>query len=186
LIYTYRIEGQGASGRRYNLPTFFFGDYNFELKLVGFSYLVKDQKILSRAWGGVNVSDEAYHCQAVSTPTQALAYEAEFGSLRYNPQRAEKTRHFFVTFFKNFNRRLRRNATFSQFESAPILWLSACDDDFAGEEPISQVTVFHIFSFWDGSQLQVVRELPILEVDIPAHSDSASESKYVTRGQTDK
>ena len=49
LIYTYRIEGDGESGRSYNLPTSLFGPHDFELKLMGFGYLIPpDQPALAR------------------------------------------------------------------------------------------------------------------------------------------
>jgi len=167
LIYTYRLEGLGESGRRFNLPTSLFGDYNFEMKLFGFSHLEREQKLLNPVWGGVWTYEEAMRCRDITTPEAALAHEHEYGTIRYDKEKTERTRELFRVFFRNYELRGSRASTFSWFKAPPILWLTPLENDYAGQEPITEVNVFHVFSLWDGDRLRLVRERPLLSVEIP-------------------
>ena len=167
LIYTYRIEGDGESGKVYNLPSSCFGPYDFELKLMGFSNLISpEQPALGRVWGGVGLTEEAKAAASVSTPEGALAFEREHGRLNKDRGQFDRARVFFTRWMLNLAERGNSaDSTFSFLQAPPALWLSENDNDYRFDEPIRKVRVYHVYSLWDKTQLKKVRESLLIEVD---------------------
>ena len=164
---SYRLEGEGESGEKYHLPTSVFGPYNFEMQLVGFSYLAQEQPLLRGIWGSISKGIDVTRVYSITTKEEAFAYESEHASILYNPKRTERTRVFLQRFFENLNQRGSRKSGLSILRAPPVLWLSSTQSDYAEQEPIKWVRVFHVFSLWDGDALRVIRELPIMEVQLP-------------------
>jgi hypothetical protein len=165
LIYTYRIEGEGDSGRTYNLPTSLFGPHDFELKLMGFGYLIPpDQPALGRVWGGVGRTLVAKSAAKITTTDQALEFERRTGRKSYIETQSMRAREFFKNSIRNLNSRGSTATSLSFFEAPPALWLSINENDYSFQEPIRKIRIYHIYSLWDKQQLQTVRESLLLEV----------------------
>jgi len=171
--YTYRIYGEGPSGKEYHLPPRYFQPYNYQF-VMGFGFL-SEERTLPVTLGATSKSI-ANALMNTRTGEEVLALEKELGTNRYDPRRRDRLEAFLRKFVAGVNESADRKTALRKIQSPRILWAFGEDGAYQYEEPIHRLTVVQVLSFFDGNTYQEIRRKPVLEVEIPAKPGTEAKS----------
>ncbi len=113
--YTYRLEATMSNGQTAQLPPGFFGAFDYQFTLSGFSYLSKTAT-LPVVWGASGV-ETAKLLRKVSAAPEVFNIEKSYGSIGYAENQAVSFENFIKTYTCNWNKRRPVITAFSYFKA---------------------------------------------------------------------
>jgi hypothetical protein len=169
LYYGFRYEGITASGQKVMLDNRMFSPYGDLFRFENFSFLSREPQ-LTATYGAVNDLALATALVQARTPEEIFALEAQYPNEPYNPVPAEQFANLIATFISNWNRHKEQNPAWWSFFEAPgqLLGFPRPNETGVWAEPIEQVNVYQITTFFDGEIYSTIRQRIMLEVSIPA------------------
>lgn len=163
--YTYRFVGIGESGRKYSLSPSLFAPYDYQFTMGNFSYL-SQEPILDITWGGIWSRELADRLVSAGAAREIEALEGERGRVHFDPEEAGRMDRFLTRFLGTLGRRESKRTPFSLARAIPQLWTFPRPDAYRGEEPITEVEIYQIASFFDGARYEEFRERMIRSVKL--------------------
>jgi hypothetical protein len=162
--YTYRFVATGQSGHTYSLPPSFFAPYEYQLTMGNFAYL-SPEPLLDITWGGIWSRDLADRLLSTRAAQEIEQLERERGRIRFDAEAAERMDRFLIRFV-GVRQARGSNGPFPVGAAIPQLWTFPRDDAYRGEEPLREVAVRQITTFFDGARYHEFRERTIRTVTL--------------------
>jgi hypothetical protein len=163
--YTYRIYGEGPSGKEYHLQPRYFQPYDSQFTMGKFGFL-SEERTLPVAMGATS-KEIANALANTGTAGEVLALEKELGTKMSDAGRRERLKAFLRKFVAGVNESTSRKTALRKIQPPRLLLSFGEDGAYQYEEPISRVTVIQVLSFFDGNTYQEIRRKPLLDVEIP-------------------
>lgn len=171
LSYTYRVDAIIDHGQRVPLHPKFFAPYEDVFTMTGFAYASNSHGVLTGN-GGVTKDIELKRKLATATTPDEI-YAMEGPATGYNEFKAQRLYDFIVRFVAN------RNANGDR-----LTWLYALHPPLQthsqapglrvlGDTRVHAVIIVEVTTFYDGEKLQVIREIPLAQYDVPAVAGAA-------------
>jgi hypothetical protein len=167
LTYAVKMDGLGPSGRTYALPDGLFQPYAQMFALGLFWYLSPNPQITGSQ--GVTMepglADTLY---ALRTPRDVVDLERDSGrSGRYDPEIARRFDRFISRYMRSLNERRDAMGGWRAWVQPPrYLWTFREPPTWKGEEPIIEVRVREVTTFFDGDSIHLVRDMHLRTVDV--------------------
>jgi len=163
--YTYRMEATMDNGQRKQLPPGFFGAFDYQFTLSGFSYLSKEAT-LPVVWGASGV-ETAKVLDRVNSASEVFVVEKSNGRAGFNESQAIAFDHFMKTYIGNWNKRPSAKTAFSYFKPPLLLWTFPKAPSFDEFPAIQKIRVIQVTSFYHEGKYEEIRALPVREISIP-------------------
>ena len=163
--YTYLFYAEGESGERYQLPPRFFAPYDYQFTLGGFGYL-SEEPVLGIAWGATSRPIADRLAKAVSTD-DFLGVERELSVDEYDSVRSGELKAFIQKFVSGVNEHPGHKHRFRAVQAPRLLWTFGGAKAYDYQEPIRQVEIVQVSTFFNGANIEEVRRRRVSRFDIP-------------------
>ena len=165
MSYTYRLEAVGISGQHYSLPPGFFAPYDYQFTLGDFNYL-SNNTLLPVVWGATNRRTAAA-LEAIGNESELFNLEQHLGKNRFDDHRARQFEAFIQTWMASVNAQGTAAPTWAFLQPPPLLWTFGRGRVFQSQEPIRQVQVREVTTFYHDRRYRELRKRMIREIDVP-------------------
>lgn len=164
LSYTFRYMAEMENGETKELTADFFSPYDCNFTYAPFRFLMSTPS-LPITVGGAKDAKTAIALRAVNAATSVLALEREKGEVIYNDHKAKNFDVFIQQYVGNWNNTLSKSTWFSALKAPSEVVSMRVGSKI--EEKIKKVTVLCITTYVEENTPQVIREVPIREIQIP-------------------
>ena len=177
LTYTYRYTVITDSGAKYQVSPRFFEPYGDVFTMAKFDYLNAAHKSLVHPYGITSSRERAVAIDQARNADDIFALEDSLGSAKFKPEMAARFEAFLYRYFSNYNAHSGSDSLFERFSAPPQFWSFVDGESFAGQEPVTEVIVTEVTTFYDGSSVRPIRTLEMLRVKIDKPSDNSTHDR---------
>lgn len=164
--YTYDFIAVGEDGQAKRLTPHFFAPNYYEFSLGRFSRLVRERPLLPIVWGATD-KPTALALNDTPAPDAILDLEQEEGREWFNVRYEERFIRFIRQFVGHYNQR-QGNRDWLRWLSYPPVTQHWPRDDRRLSLPIRTVRIRQRLTFFDGREYRTLRDLPVLDLEIPS------------------
>lgn len=165
--YTYRFEAVMDDGERFTLSPQFFAPYDYQFTLGGFGYL-SEHPALPIVWGATFSREVAERLLQCESSDDIFALEAELGSPRARPERADRFDDFIATVIRRVEARGSKHGWWRPLRAPSNLWSLTPQAVFWEQGRVASVVVRELTSDWNGQEYAVIRDRVVHEVELPS------------------
>ncbi|MGQ0603045.1 MAG: hypothetical protein ACT4QE_15280 [Anaerolineales bacterium] len=168
ITYTYRLDGIGASGERYVLPSRMFSLYADMLTFGNFGYLDPQPRIDNLVWGVTMNPATASALVRVETLEELAAAEARYGQMEYDADRARLMDDFLRRFIDHLNHTSGKPTVWPSIQAPGHLWTMARPPVYTGQEPVREIQIVRVTWRYAADHSRPIREVVVRKIMIPS------------------
>lgn len=170
LNYVYRIDAVTSRDGVHRIHPDFFAPYEDVFTMASFQYLVEQHATLVQTYGVSHDRDIVSALRLARSAEDVFALERN-ANTRFDPERASVLFDFIQRFVCTRNVRGDALSLLTAARSPPQFWNQGSGIRELGQTQIDEVRVVEETYFYDGSSLEVIRELEVGRVSIPAGTE---------------
>ena len=164
--YTYQIEAINEQGNQFILAPEYFAPYGDIFTMSSFNYLVKDHTVLVSPYGVTHSIGKADALAQLCNAEQLIELENQHENIHYNQRRAITFYHFIKQFVTNHNQDVNSVIDLYWLSPPRQFWSSRQYTVSDTKQPITQIIINEITTFYNDKSLQVVRKNELMRMDI--------------------
>ena len=186
LTYSLRFSGVDASGTAHELPPAFFRPYG-DAFVLGTFPAVSPYVQLTRGMGVTADRSLAEALVRARSSQDVFALEARMGTTHYDTVADAALRSFLGRYAAGARCATERDPALLRFFGAPRhLWTSPLHEMLPCATRLRSIQVVERTTFFDGENLRIIRERPIMDVEVPADSSPRSVTASARRGISER
>lgn len=166
LTYTYRITAFAEDGTNFTLAPTFFTPYEDVFTMAAFHYLTSEHAVLVAPYGVTKDQDLARAINDADSPADIFALESAVPGVPYDAERSRRFYDFIERYVTAWNQQGQRARWLVPLRAPRQFWSSRGEDPQRSGRTIHGIAVSEITTLFDGTRLQIIREVELGRVDL--------------------
>ncbi len=169
LSYTYSYQATGVSGKKYKLSPHFFSPYGDIMTMANFRYISPEPRLVG-PYGITQNPQTVQKLQTLKTASDVFMLEKSNGRVVYNAIKAAQFYAFLSDYLTHYNAYLRTAKPSFFIECCSTLaqfWSLEPEQAYTGQEPIKNLSVLEVTTFYDNVELKVIRQQLLNSLSLP-------------------
>lgn len=163
---SYDLEVVGLSGRVYPVSRVFMSPYDLSFAQNRF-YFLSDENLLVRTYGAVVDREVAAALKTIQPGLNLQDLEQTKGKNYHSTESSQRFEDFLKTYFYHLNQRGSKTVFLHYLGAPHHIWSFADANAYQLQEPVRQIRIKFIKTFYDGQKIHRLRDEVIKVIDIP-------------------